>query len=133
MHGDDNTVTMHALPRRAASAMRAVVVVPPDVDEASLRALHAQGARGVCNSLIYAAGYVDLSAATAIASRIRDFGWHLQVPTDVPAIPDLVPELTRLPVPVVFDHIGHMPTGRGIADKGFAAMLEMIRRGQHLG
>ena len=129
MHGDDNTVMMRAIAGERELDMRAVVVVPADVDEASLGTLHAQGACGVRINLIYAGGNVDLKAAAAIASRIRDFGWHLQVLADVSAVPDLVPELARLPVPVVFDHFGHMPAGRGIADKGFAAMLEMVRRG----
>ena len=129
IHGDDNTVMMHALAEARGLDMRAVVVVPPDIDEASLRALHAQGARGVRINLIYAGGNVDLGAAAAISSRIVDLGWHLQVLADVSAIPDLVPELARLPVPVVFDHFGHMPARNGVADKGFAAMLEMLRRG----
>lgn len=129
IHGDDNTVMMHAIAEARGLDMRAVVVVPPDIEEASLRALHAQGARGVRINLIYAGGNVGLGAAAAISSRIVDFGWHLQVLANVSAIPDLMPEMARLPVPVVFDHFGHIPARKGAADKGFAAMLEMLRRG----
>src|SRR5690606_30573025 len=36
---------------------------------------------------------------------------------------------SRLRVPIVFDHFGHMPAGKGVTDKGFAALVEMVKRG----
>lgn len=129
MHGDDNTVMMRAIAETSDMDMRAVVVVPPDIDDAALNDLHDLGARGVRINLIYAGGNVDLRAASDIAARIRPLGWHIQVLADVSAIPDLMPELSRLPVPLVFDHFGHMAAAKGPADKGFAAMLELVRRG----
>lgn len=129
MHGDDNTVMMRAIAETSDMDMRAVVVVPPDIETSKLADLHDLGARGVRINLIYAGGNVDLGAAAHIASRIDEFGWHLQVLADVSAIPDLLPGLSSLPVPVVFDHFGHMPAGKGVADKGFAALVEMVKRG----
>ncbi len=127
MHGDDNTVMMHAIAEATDIKMRAVVVVPPDIEEAKLQELHDAGARGVRINLIYAGGNVDLRAASQLAARIRDFGWHMQVLADVSAIPDVMPMLARLPVPVVFDHFGHMPAGKGVNDKGFTALVEMVK------
>jgi len=129
MHGDDNTVMMRAIAESADMDMRAVVVVPPDIERSKLVELHDLGARGVRINLIYAGGNVDLGAAAHIAARIGEFGWHLQVLADVSAIPGLLPELSKLPVPVVFDHFGHMPADKGVADKGFAALVDMIKRG----
>lgn len=130
MHGDDNTVMMNAVAEaEGVVELRAVVVVPPRIAEADLAALHARGARGVRINMLYAGGNVGLSAAAETAARIRDFGWHLQVLADVSQIGDSLAQLSALPVPVVVDHFGHLPAGRGVADKGFAALLELVRRG----
>jgi 2-pyrone-4,6-dicarboxylate lactonase len=129
MHGDDNTAMMNAIAEAKGVDLRAVVVVRPDVADAELAALHARGARGVRINLIYAGGNVGLQAAAEIAARIRDFGWHLQILADVSQIGDNLAQLSALPVPVVVDHFGHLPAARGIADKGFAALLELVRRG----
>jgi len=129
MHGNDNTVMLRAIAETSDVEMRAVVVVPPDIKESRLAELHKIGARGVRINLIYSGGNIDLDAAAQIAARIRDFGWHIQILVDVSLVPDLMPELARLPVPLVFDHFGHMPADRGVMDKGFLALLEMIKRG----
>jgi len=130
MHGDDNTVMMTAMAEAHGIDMRAVVVVPPTIDEASLVHLHQRGARGVRINLIYSGGNVDVASAAEIAARIRDLGWHLQLLADVSQIGDALLDLEKLPVPLVFDHLGHLPAGKGVADRGFSALLEMVKRGR---
>ena len=46
----------------------------------------------------------------------RDFG------------PDLL-DLDSLGLPLVVDHLGHMDAANGVRDKGFRALLEMVKRG----
>ena len=128
MHGSDNTVMMSAL-AAAGIDMRAIVVIPPDIGERDLITLHERGARGVRINLIYSGGNVGIGAATEMAARIRDFGWHLELLADVSQIADSLPALSKISVPLVFDHFGHMPAGRGVASSGFMALLEMVRRG----
>lgn len=129
MHGNDNTVMMEAIGVARDVAMRAVVVVPPDIDEAELARLHEQGARGVRINLVYAGGNMGMRAAAAMAERIRHFGWHIQFLADVSQIADVMPQLERLPVPLVFDHFGHVAASRAASDPGFAALQELVRRG----
>jgi predicted TIM-barrel fold metal-dependent hydrolase len=130
MHGTDNTVMMNAIAATAGIEMRAVVVVPSDVTDAELSALHQGGARGVRLNMIYSGGGVGLGEARTLAERIKSFGWHLQVLIDVTTIGDAsIFKLAALPVPLVVDHMGHFDARKGKEDKGFQALLECTRRG----
>jgi predicted TIM-barrel fold metal-dependent hydrolase len=130
MHGTDNTVMMNAIVATANTEMRAVVVVPSDVTDAELSALHQGGARGVRLNMIYSGGGVGLGEARTLAGRIKSFGWHLQALVDVSTIGEAnIFELAALPVPLVIDHMGHFDARKGIRDGGFQALLECARRG----
>ena len=109
--------------------MRAVVVVRPDVSEHELASLHERGARAVRVNIIYSGGGVGLAGAAKIASRIRNFGWHLQILVNVSQLAGEMEAFSRLDVPVVFDHMGHLPARKGVRDPGFKALLELVRRG----
>ncbi len=130
MHGDDNTVMMNAIADADELDMRAVIVVPADIDEKTLAKLHEGGARGVRINLIYSGGNVDVTSAKEIAARISDFGWHLQFLADVSQVGKSLTELEKLPVPLVFDHFGHLPASKDVTDKGFDALIEMVKRGR---
>jgi predicted TIM-barrel fold metal-dependent hydrolase len=129
MHGSDNMAMMDAIAAAKHVDMRAVVVVPPDVSEHELAGLHQRGARGVRLNLIYSGGGMRLGAAAALTTRIKEYGWHLQLLVDVSELGSEVAEFSKLNVPIVFDHMGHLPAARGVDDPGFQALLELVRRG----
>ena len=129
MHGADNTAMMDAIASVRDIDMRAVVVVSPHVSDAELDSLHEAGARGVRLNMIYSGGGISLDMAVEIESRIRDRGWHLQFLVDVSKIGKDMDRFERLKVPMVFDHMGHLSTATGVADAGFQALLELLRRG----
>jgi predicted TIM-barrel fold metal-dependent hydrolase len=60
---------------------------------------------------------------------VRDIGWHLQFLADVSTLDHLTGLVERLRVPVVFDHLGHVPASKGVADKGFQNLLALVREG----
>jgi predicted TIM-barrel fold metal-dependent hydrolase len=60
---------------------------------------------------------------------VRDLGWHLQFLADVSQLPGLAPKVEALRLPVVFDHLGHVPAGKGIQDPGFQDLLTLLRDG----
>lgn len=133
MYGTDNSVMLDAIRQLDRSGTgpeaRAVAVVPPDVPDAELERLHARGVRGVRVNMVYAGGGLGLGSVHTIAERIRSFGWHIQILADVSRIAPEMVELGRLPVPVVFDHFGHLGAARGARDPGFLALVELARRG----
>lgn len=130
MHGDDNSVMMRAIADADDIDMRAVVVVPPDISKSDLLHLHDQGARGVRINLVYMGGNVGFQQADEISRVIADLGWHIQFLADISQIGESLLELERLPVPLVFDHFGHFPASKGSKDSGFAALIELVKRGK---
>ena len=116
---------------------RAVVVVEPDVGEATLARMHARGlarmhargARGVRVQNVVAGG-ASFDDIKEIAARIRPFGWHIQLFMDAADIVDIAPRLRGLPVPVVFDHMAQVHAGGGMDGDGFKTLLGLLESGR---
>jgi predicted TIM-barrel fold metal-dependent hydrolase len=128
VYGLDNSRTLSFL-RESRIASRAVLVLDPDTSERELEALHESGVRGVRINLVFAAG-LAMETAVRLADKIRALGWHLQFLADVSQIDDLRGLVSRLDMPVVFDHLGHVPTRKGVADRGFQDLLALVRDGR---
>lgn len=125
VHGADNRLLVETL-RANPGRLRGVAVVGPDVTDAELRDLHAAGVRGLRLNVLFGGG-VGFGAAEALAARVASLGWHLQLLLDARTLPELAPRLERLPVPVVVDHMGHMPTEAGLGHPGFRTLLRLAR------
>ncbi len=127
-YGFDNSRTLRAM-TESSIPMRAVLVLDPTVSEAQLHHYHGQGARGVRLNLLFGAG-AALSSAEQLADRIRDLGWHMQFLADVSVLDDLSRLTDRLRLPLVFDHLGHVPVAKGPQDPGFQTLLALVREGR---
>jgi predicted TIM-barrel fold metal-dependent hydrolase len=68
-------------------------------------------------------------ALNAFAPRFVPLGWHIQVNTELPVIDAIAPTVAALKVPVVFDHFGEAVAGEGVNQKGFGALVELVRAG----
>ena len=108
---------------------RAVVVVEPDVGEATLARMHARGARGIRVQNV-AAGGASFDDINEIAARIQPFGWHIQLFMDAADIVHIAPRLRGLPVPVVFDHMAQVHSSGGMDGDGFKIMLGLLESGR---
>lgn len=126
-YGMDNRRSLDAM-AQSRLPMRAVLVLAPDVGADELAAYHRQGARGVRLNLLFGAG-LALDAAYALAPRLREHGWHLQFLADVSTLDELGGFVARLGVPAVFDHLGHVPAGKGVGNPGFRELLALVREG----
>lgn len=127
VYGLDNSRTLSFL-RESRIPARAVLVLDPNVSEAELARLHELGVRGVRINLVFAAG-LAMATAAGLADKIRNLGWHIQFLADVSQIEDLSGLVRRLRIPVVFDHLGHVPAEKGVANKGFQHLLSLVRDG----
>ncbi len=128
VYGMDNERQLDAL-AEMKGAWRGVAVVPTDVPDAELDRLHAAGFRGVRVNLFAKSGLV-LEDLEAIAARIADRRWHVQLHVDARELRTLAPRLRRLPIDVVFDHLGHIPAAAGIAHPGFQTLLALLQEGR---
>jgi predicted TIM-barrel fold metal-dependent hydrolase len=126
----DNRVTLDAIARFGSNA-RGVAVVRADVTDAELKALVKGGVRGIRFSLA-----TPTTAATTIdmieplSKRVAALGWHVQINMTAGQITAAEALWNRLPSPIVFDHIGHIPGPAGVGHPAYTVMRRLIDKGR---
>lgn len=128
VYGTDNRATLDAVAQNPEH-LRAVVVVDDHVELNTLKTLHEQGARGARVNLVFRSN-AALNHLKTLANILADMGWHMQMLVDVSQFDDLYNFVKALPVPVVFDHMGHIPTHKGIDQTGFQQMRRLLEEEQ---
>ena len=127
VHGTDNSATEEAIAARPQS-YRGVALVDVSVADAELRRLDRAGFRGVrFNYMSHLGAGEDIGAVLALAGRIADLGWHLQIhgsPDEV--LGHVVPALLAGPVPVVIDHIGRIDASLGLDQPHVTAIRRLM-------
>ncbi|QNB07913.1 amidohydrolase family protein [Herbaspirillum frisingense] len=106
-YGTDNSCTLDALLQLGANA-RGVGVVAKDVGDGELVCLDRAGIKGLRFNVAITS-VMTPEMIEPMARRIAPLGWHLQLNMsndDLLANRDM---LTRLPVPIVFDHFAKIP------------------------
>ena len=126
VYGTDNRTTLNACQNNPN--MKAIVVVDEDTPKSTLSVYRAQGAVGCRVNMLFGSN-VKIDSLSGLATQIADLGWHIQILGDVSTLADIMDDLTRLPVPVVFDHFGHLPAAKGVNDPGFRALLRLLGDG----
>jgi 2-pyrone-4,6-dicarboxylate lactonase len=132
VYADDNSALLDALATNRNN-LRGVAVVKPSISDGELLAMHDAGVRGIrCNivDIANAKGKLPVDELHALANRIAPLKWHLELLMHVNEFPQLQSQLGDLPVDLVFGHYGYAPTGVGIENQGFQALLELMKRGK---
>ncbi len=132
VYGSDNRALLDALASDPVN-QRAVAVVEPDIRNAELERLHSLGVRGIrCNivDVKEGKGRLPMEMLTALAKKVRPFGWHLEFLMHVDEFPDLDRLLDGFPVDVVFGHLGYMKAALGLEAPGFKALLRLVKSGR---
>jgi D-galactarolactone isomerase len=129
----DNQAALDAI-RQLGPNARGVVIVYPQITDAELKAYDAAGVRGVRYSLTSgrpgAASTASPEEIEAMSKRVDALGWHVQFNTTAEQIVAAADLLKRLPSPIVFDHMGHLPQPEGIEHPGFRIIRELIDKGR---
>ncbi|MCA0920406.1 amidohydrolase family protein [Pseudooceanicola nanhaiensis] len=109
--GIDNACLVEALQRLGADG-RGIAVVDPAISDAELEALHTAGVRGLRFSLWNPSNAVARPDDIAtMAARVAPFGWHLQLHMHADQTAASADLLMGLACPMVFDHMGRLPSG----------------------
>src|SRR6187399_2561916 len=122
-HGRDNSAMLDALAREA-QRLRGVAVADETTPPDELRRWHALGVRGLRFNHFFRGGQlhyrggVPLDAARVLAPVMHELGWHLQLWIDVKDLPDTMPILQTIGLPVVIDHMGRSDASAGIGTPG---------------
>jgi predicted TIM-barrel fold metal-dependent hydrolase len=133
-HGRDNSAMLDALAHHP-DRLRAVAVADETVPAAELRRWAALGVRGLRfnhffrDGQLHYRGGVTLEAARALAPVMRELGWHLQLWIDVKDLPETIPILRTIGVPVVIDHMGRGDARAGTSTAGFQSLLRLLGAG----
>jgi len=105
----DNRCMVDALRHFGRVTTRGVAVVNTTVPDAQLKELDAEGVCGIRFNLVQG-GATTVEMIETLANRVATLGWHVQVNATAEQIMANIAIWNRLPVPVVFDHMGHVST-----------------------
>jgi 2-pyrone-4,6-dicarboxylate lactonase len=131
-YGTDNSAMLAAL-KAAGPAFRGVSVIADTATDRELEVLHAAGIRGARLNIVdirEGKGQLPMERIARLADRIKPLGWHIEFLMHVDEFPDLDRMLAKLPVDVVFAHLGYVDAKKGIAAPGFQALLRLLRAGR---
>jgi len=117
IYGTDNT-----------AAKKAIVVVEDTASMTTLIDLKNAGAVGCRVNLLSQSNAKSVNLET-LAHKASELDWHLQLLVDVSEFENLETTIRALGVPVVFDHMGHMASHKGINNPGFQQMLSLLGDG----
>jgi 2-pyrone-4,6-dicarboxylate lactonase len=125
--GFDNSVTLDVIGKLGQHRARGVAGIGPDTGGAELERLHAGGMRGARLST-KVKGYGGTELLDALARKVRPLGWHVDL--HLGSVAEIVahePQLMKLPVPIVFDHMGSVRGAEGAGAPGFQALIRILR------
>jgi len=108
---------------------RMVAVVNDSVSTEELKRMHALGVRGIRFNLAQA-GATTPEMMEPLSRRINDLGWHIQINAPAAKILEVMPILERVPSPIVFDHLAHIPQPEGVNHPLYAKVRALMDRGR---
>jgi 2-pyrone-4,6-dicarboxylate lactonase len=132
IYAADNRCLLDALAQDPVR-LRGVAVVPFGATSKELERLHAAGVRGVRQNIVDlkdGKGVLPLDDLRKLAAKVKPFGWHVEFLMHVDEFPDLDKQLADFPVDVVFGHLGYVNTRKTTAERGFQALLRLMKDGK---
>lgn len=108
---------------------RGIAVVDPAISDADLAALHDGGVRGLRFGIDLANG-MQPDVLETMAARIAPLGWHIQYRCWPQELLDLEARFRKLPVDIVFDHMGNIDPATGTGHPAFKALLGLLETGR---
>jgi len=131
-YGTDNAAMLAAM-KAAGPAFRGVAVIGADATARELEAMHEAGIRGARLNIVdvrEGKGELPLERIARLAEQIKPFGWHIEFLMHVDEFPQLGTTFGRLPVDVVFGHLGYVKAEKGVTAPGFQSLLRLLRGGR---
>ena len=133
VYGVDNSAivdAMQTLNKETPDRARAVVALDMNFTDEQLEGLDAAGVRGVRLNTDNKGGMpIAFDDIPELSARIRPFRWHLEFLFPGKDILELMPVFTSLTVPMSIAHFAYQPASAGVKAPGFAALVELAKRG----
>lgn len=113
---------------------RVVAVIHPTITDAELTTLARGGVRGIRFSLNGSPNgnkpITTLDMIEPLSKRVNELGWHVQINAGGEQILAAADLWNRIPSPIVFDHMGHIPQPMGTKHPAFALIRKLIDKGR---
>lgn len=125
-HGTDNRALVDAL-KAANGRARGVASVAADITDAELAGMDKAGVRAVRFNFVKR--LVDTTPKEVflrIAERIAALNWHVVVYFEAEDLPELIPFLKTIPVPIVVDHMGRPDIAKGVDHADFQLLIKLL-------
>jgi len=130
VYGYDHSATLDAL-AVGRGAYRGIAAVDDRTSEGKLEAFHEAGIRGVRFHFFRFHGKApELDVLRRTCKRIARLGWHVLIHIELADIAEFGPEFLTLEVPFVIDHMGYPLLAKGVGQKAFQDMLELMQHPQ---
>jgi predicted TIM-barrel fold metal-dependent hydrolase len=127
----DNSCTVDAIRQLGIANARGVAVLRPSVTDADLKRLNDEGIRGIRFTLANPeTAAVSVDMIEPLAKRIAAFGWHVQLNMEPEQIADAASMLQRLPVTIVFDHMGKLGFAGGMQHPAYRVIRSLFDAGR---
>lgn len=128
-YGTDHQCTIDSLETLGRRRAKAVAVVNETFTPAMLRDLDQ---KGFCAARVNSvnSNSTPVEKIRSIVKLVEPLGWHLEVYVEGQQLPDLADTLLSLPMPVVIDHMGRIPSDRGIECLEFRTLLRLAESGK---
>lgn len=131
-YADDPSAMLNAL-SQSNRALKGVAVATTGVGDQALQAWSASGIVGLRFTEMRTPagdrypGSVGFDELRQLAPRMRRIGLHAQLWASAETLAAELPDLARLGIPLVLDHMGCPAPDRGVADPSFAKIIEVFR------
>lgn len=107
-HGQDHSAMLAAI-EASSHQYRGIALIGPQTPEAELQRLHNGGVRGArLNFVPHLGGAPSLADFEAIVAKLQAQQWHLCMHIDGTSLREWLPQLRKLPVPFVIDHMARL-------------------------
>ncbi|MDS1139425.1 amidohydrolase family protein [Pusillimonas sp. SM2304] len=129
-YGTDNACTIDALMQLGEDA-RGVAVVDANATQSELGQLAVHGVCGLRVNFVTRQSWGETTAGllTALADKAAGFGWHIQIFVHPEQLVALAPVLSRLPVPLVIDHMGRLDPAEAGQGEAYTVMRRLLDQG----
>lgn len=128
-YGEDHAITLDSLELFGRDRARGVAIIDDSFSDATLRNFADKGfVAARVNDLN--TNTVPVSKMDEVIRRIAPLDWHLELYVEGSALIALESKILSLPVPVVIDHMGRIPTLRGIDSPEFKTLLHLLESGK---
>jgi predicted TIM-barrel fold metal-dependent hydrolase len=128
----DNSCLLDAI-AASGGRLKGIALVLPGTSESALDRLAEGGVVGIrFNTTAFGVREFAEPGADRLLAQVKERGWFLQIHCEHDELAEAMPYIRRAGVTVMIDHFGRPEIGSGLAQKGFAALLELGRAGGHV-